>query len=145
MALLDHLIIWGFAADNLRQHRPAWHQRRIDPAQPLDATGCGSATKVAAAFNQMNHLGSCVRCRTVVGEARSGRDVGGHLPRQVELVIGTLRQQRDDEVLQRDHANSKLRKFDFGRCYACSGAPFRDQRAAFGRRELTWVCRIHCK
>ena len=73
-------------------------------APPL---GC-AVTKVIGAFDQMDHLRRCVDRRAVVGEPRSGRDVGRHLTRQVELVAERLREQRDDQVLQRDHANAKL-------------------------------------
>jgi hypothetical protein len=74
------------------------------------------ATKVIGAFSQMDHLRRRTDRRAVAGETRSGRDVAGHLPSQVELVVGDLREQRDDQVLQRDHANSKLGQFDRRRC-----------------------------
>ena len=67
--------------------------------------------EVIRSLNQMDHLACRVKGQRVRGEARSWRDVRGHVAGPCKLAIRQLRQQDDDQVFKRDHANAELHQF----------------------------------
>jgi len=66
---------------------------------------------MTASFDKIDHLSSGMNRQRVMGEARPGRDVGCHFSRKIELPFGRICEQRDHQVLQRDHANAELHQF----------------------------------
>ena len=75
------------------------------------------------AVHEMDHLGGRVNGQRMRGEARPRGNVSRHLARQIELLRRCLRQQRDDQVLQRDHPHLELHQFDIGQRRDGSGYP----------------------
>src|SRR5665213_50309 len=69
---------------------------------------------MAGSVNEIDHLGCRMDRQRMMGEARSWRDEGCHFASKIELPIGCFREQRDHQVLQRDHADAKL--YQFGVC-----------------------------
>ena len=66
---------------------------------------------MTGSFDKIDHLGGGMNRQRVMGGARPGRDVGGHFARKIELPFGRIRKQRDQQILQRDHANAELHQF----------------------------------
>jgi hypothetical protein len=62
-------------------------------------------------FYKVDHLSGGVKRQGVMGEARPRRDVGCHFASKIELPFGRLGEQRDHQILQRNHANAKLHQF----------------------------------
>jgi hypothetical protein len=62
-------------------------------------------------FNKIDHLTGGMKRQRVIGEARPRRDVRGHFASKTELPFGRLCEQRDHQILQRDHANAELHQF----------------------------------
>jgi hypothetical protein len=66
---------------------------------------------MTGSFNKVDHLSGGMKRQGVMGEARPRRDVGCHFARETELPFGRLGEQRDHQILQRDHANAELHQF----------------------------------
>ena len=64
--------------------------------------------KITGSVNKIDHLGCGMDRQGVMGEAPSLRDESGHFASKIELPIGCFREQRDHQILQRDHADAKL-------------------------------------
>ena len=82
-----------------------------------ETTSCRSATRsgwqvaeVTGPFDKAEHFGGCIERQAMGRKAGPRRDIGGHVANQFELPIGRLRQQRDEHVFERDHANLELHK-----------------------------------
>ena len=78
--------------------------------------------KTRGSLDDVHHAGRRMDGQRMGREARPGSDIGGHFPSEVELPSRCFHEQRDHQVLQRDHANSKLHQL--GIC----------QRRGFGKR-----------
>ena len=63
---------------------------------------------MAGSINKIDHLGCRMGRQRMVGEARSWRNESRHFASKIELPIGRFREQRDHQILQRDHADAKL-------------------------------------
>src|SRR6185312_171132 len=65
-------------------------------------------SKMAGSINKIDHLGCRMDRQRMMGDARSWRDKSRHFTSKIKLPIGRFREQRDHQILQRDHANAKL-------------------------------------
>ena len=66
---------------------------------------------MSGSFDKTDHLCCPIDRQMMAGEAWPRRDIGGHFARKVDLPVGRLCQERDHQVLQRDHADLKLNQF----------------------------------
>src|SRR5712691_10444162 len=69
---------------------------------------------MTGSFNKVDHLSGGMKRQGVMGEARPRCDVGCHFASKTELPFGCLCEQRDHQILQRDHANAELHQFGIG-------------------------------
>ena len=74
-------------------------------------SGRRHAPEMTSSFDKVDHLGGGVNRQRVMARARPGRDVGRHFACQSELPFGRIGEQRDQQILQRDHANAELHQF----------------------------------
>ncbi len=63
---------------------------------------------MTGSFNKSDHLSRCMGRQRMMGDARPRRDIGCHFARKIELPIRCSSEQRDHQILQRDHANAEL-------------------------------------
>jgi len=78
-------------------------------------SGFRSFAKTGRTLNQIVHLGRCLNRQRVRRKTWSGRDIIRHFASLIQLLLGCSGKQGDDDVLQCDHARSKLGIFDIGK------------------------------
>ena len=97
----------GAGAARPGPRRPPVLRRRPGHGGPSGRPWVGIA---AGALNQAQHLAGRSQRDRMRCAAFPWRDVVRHPSCQCQLLIWRLREQRDDEVLQRDHTDAKLRQ-----------------------------------
>ena len=75
---------------------------------PLTRSSGFLTSELTSSLNEINHLRCCMNGQGVRGVAWPWRDVGRHFAGKVELPIGYVGEQRNQQVLQRNHPNAKL-------------------------------------
>jgi hypothetical protein len=63
-----------------------------------------------SSIDKIDHMPCRLNGQGMMGEAWPRRDVGCHFTSKVQLPIGPFCEQHNHQVLQRDHANTKLNK-----------------------------------
>src|SRR6185437_15337865 len=64
--------------------------------------------KMTSSFKKVDHLVRRMDRQRMMGEARPWRNIGCHFAHKVELSLRCLGEQSDHQILQCDHANTKL-------------------------------------
>src|SRR5665213_3328711 len=67
---------------------------------------------MASSLNKIDHLGCRMDRQGMISEARSWRDESRHFANKIELPLRRFCEQRDHQVLQRDHTDAKLDQLD---------------------------------
>jgi len=62
-------------------------------------------------LDQVVHMGGRLDRQWMRRKPGAGRNVGRHFTSKLQLLVGTLRQQHDHEVLKRDDTNAQLHQF----------------------------------